>query len=318
MTPQAQRLADLLKSAMRTIAPLVEDPEVLHLSVSHTGQMWAERFGTGAEDTGIMVPQTETEAVIRLVASYCGAVVTRESPRLAAILPSGERFQAFVPPVVRAPAFELRKRPTRIFTLGQYVATGIMTEVQAEVIRRAIRERKNIAVAGGTSSGKTTLLNACLYELKDAQDHVITLEDVPELQIAAPHYLALFTVPGQITLTDLVADCLRCNPTRVIVGEVRGAEALDVLDVWNTGHPGGMMSLHANRGMALERLESLVRRAPLRVPLPHEEIKRLIAEAIDVLVDIERAPGAPGRRVTAVTACHGLQSNNSYHLEVLA
>lgn len=313
-----QRLAELLRSAMSPLVPLLEDPAVLHLSVSHTGAVWAERFGQGAQPTGIVMTTTQTEQVIRLVASQCGQVVTREQSRLAAVLPSGERFQGFVPPTVRAPAVEIRKRPSQIYTLEDYCEAQILTRSQATCLQEAIRARKNIVVAGGTGSGKTTLLNALLHELHDDAGHAVTLEDVPELQVSAPYYLALYTVPGQTTLTDLVRDSLRCNPARVIVGEVRGAEALDVLDVWNTGHPGGLLSVHADPGKTLRRLESLIRRAPLTVPLPQDELRTLIAEAVDLMVDITRVGGAPGRRVTAVTACHGVDAHGQYRSEVVA
>jgi type IV secretion system protein VirB11 len=314
----AQRLADLLQSAMNPLVPWLEDPTVLHLSVSHTGAVWVERFGQGAQPTGMTMTPVQTEQVIRLVASQCGHVVTREQSRLAAVLPSGERFQGFVPPTVRAPALEIRKRPTQIYTLDDYWQAEIMTQVQATYLREAIPKRQNVVVAGGTGSGKTTLLNASLHELRDDPGHIVTLEDVPELQVSAPYHLALYTVPGQTTLTQLVSDCLRCNPTRVIVGEVRGAEALDVLDVWNTGHPGGLLSLHADPGKALRRLESLIRRAPLTVPLPQEELRNLIGEAVDLIVDITRVVGAPGRRVQAITACHGVDTHGQYLLEVIA
>jgi type IV secretion system protein VirB11 len=302
---------------MSPLLPLLEDASVLHLSVSHTGAVWAERFGQGAQPTGITMTPAQTEQVIRLVASQCGHVVTREQSRLAAVLPSGERFQGFVPPTVHDPAFEIRKRPSQVYPLEAYVEADIVTEAQAVCLRDAVRARENIVVAGGTGSGKSTLLNALLHELRSYTGHVVTLEDVPELQVAAPYYLALYTVPGQTTLTNLVSDCLRCNPARVIVGEVRGSEALDVLDVWNTGHPGGMLSIHADPGKALRRLESLIRRAPLTVPLPQEELRELIADAVDVIVDIERVEGAPGRRVTGVTACHGIDERGRYVLEVL-
>jgi type IV secretion system protein TrbB len=312
-----QRLADLLHNAMSQLVPLLEDPAVLHISVSHTGAVWAERFGQGAQPTQITMTPAQTEQVIRLVASQGGHVVTCEQSRLATVLPSGERFQGFVPPTVRNPAFEIRKRPSQVYPLEAYVEADIVTESQAVRLRDAVQVRENIVVAGGTGSGKSTLLNALLHELRSYTGHVVTLEDVPELQVAAPYYLALYTVPGQTTLTDLVRDSLRCNPARVIVGEVRGGECLDVLDVWNTGHPGGMLSIHADPGKALRRLESLIRRAPLTVPLPQEELRELIADAVDVIVDIERVEGAPGRRVTGVTACHGIDERGRYVLELL-
>lgn len=318
MSSHEQRLADLLRSAMRSVVPFLDDPTVLHISVSPDGSIWVERFGHGAENAGVAAGPGEIEAAVRIVATQCGQVVTRDASRLAAVLPSGERFQGFLPPTVRQPACEIRKRPARIFTLDEYLEAGIMTGTQKAVIAAAVHERKNIVVAGSTGSGKTTLLNAILHELRGTSDHILTLEDVPELQVAAPYCLALYTTKGQTTLTHLVSDALRCNPTRIIVGEVRGAECLDVLDVWNTGHPGGLLSIHADPGKALRRMESLIRRAPLTVPLPQEELRELIADAVDIVVDIQRVNGAPGRRVTAVTACRGLNEHGRYDTEKIA
>ncbi len=312
-----QRLADLLRSAMSPLVPLLDDPQILHISVSHTGAIWAERFGCGAYDTQTRLTPAQAEQAIRLIATHVGQVATRQHSRLQAVLPSGERAQCFLPPTVPAPALEIRKRPARIYTLEEYVAAGIVTAPQAGVMRAAVRDRNNIVVAGGTGSGKTTLLNALLDLLRDEASHIVTVEDTAELQCAAPYYLALYTIPGVTTLTHLVSDALRCSPSRVIIGEVRGAEALDFLDLLNTGHPGGMLSLHADPGKALWRLESLIRRAPLTVPLPLEEMRRLIAEAIDVIIDIVRVPGAPGRLVHGITACRGLDAQGQYRIDPL-
>lgn len=313
-----QRLADLLRSAMSPLLPLLDDEEILHISVSHTGAVWAERFGQGSYNTQLHLTPGQAEQAIRLIATHVGQVATRDHSRLQAVLPSGERAQCFLPPTVLGPALEIRKRPARIYTLEEYIEAGIVTAAQADRMREAVRARHNIVVAGGTGSGKTTLLNALLDLLREDSSHIVTVEDTAELQCAAPYYLALYTIPGVTTLTHLVSDALRCSPSRVIIGEVRGAEALDFLDLLNTGHPGGMLSLHADPGKALRRLESLVRRAPLTVPLPLEEMRALIAEAIDLIIDIVRVPGAPGRLVHGLTACRGLDAQGHYLVEPLA
>jgi len=320
MMPHAvttHRLADLLRGAMSPLLPLLDDPGVLHISVSHTGAIWAERFGQDAYDTQTRLTPGQAEQAIRLIATHVGQVATREHSRLQAVLPSGERAQCFLPPTVAAPALEIRKHPARIYTLDEYVGAGIVTAGQAAVMRDAVRARKNIVVAGGTGSGKTTLLNALLDLLREETAHIVTLEDTAELQCAAPYYLALYTIPGVTTLTHLVSDALRCSPSRVIIGEVRGPEALDFLDVLNTGHPGGMLSIHADPGKALRRMEALRRRALLTMPLPMDEMRALIADVIHVMIDIVRVPGAPGRRVQGITACRGLDAHGQYVLEPL-
>jgi type IV secretion system protein VirB11 len=209
-----------------------------------------------------------------------------------------------------APCFSIRKPAETLYRLGDYVSARVMTSLQAEALKHAIRERKNIVVVGGTSSGKTTLLNALLAEIADEGDRVVILEDTRELQCAAPDCVALRTKPGVATLADLVRSTLRLRPDRIIVGEVRGPEALDMLKAWNTGHPGGLTTVHANcAASALLRLEQLVQEAVVTVP------RDLIVQAIDVVVFL----GGRGnnRRVETVAEVSGLDDAGSYVLKPL-
>ena len=201
------------------------------------------------------------------------------SPRVSAELPeSGERFEGLVPPVVAAPCFAIRRPAVAVFTLDDYVEAGIMSGAQAELLRAAVRERKNILVAGGTSTGKTTLVNALLAEVAKTGDRVVLIEDTRELQCAAPNLVALRTKDGAASLSDLVRSSLRLRPDRIPIGEVRGAEALDLLKAWGTGHPGGVGTLHAGSAIgALRRLEQLIQEAVVTVP------RALIAETIDLI-----------------------------------
>jgi type IV secretion system protein VirB11 len=204
------------------------------------------------------------------------------APILSAELPeTGERFLGVLPPVVRAPSFAIRKRALRILTLAHYVADGVMTEDQAAFLRLAVRERLNIVVAGGTSTGKTTLANALLDEIAETRDRVLILEDTVELQCRSDDHVSMRTEPGVSTMADLVRATLRLRPDRIVVGEVRGSEALDLLKAWGTGHPGGIATVHAGsaRG-ALTRLEQLVQEVSVTVP------RALIAEAVNVIVFI--------------------------------
>jgi len=210
-----------------------------------------------------------------------------------------------LPPVAPAPCFSIRKPAARLYTLLDYVADGIMAPVQADLLRRAVVDRRNILVAGGTSSGKTTLANALLAEMATLDERIIIIEDTRELQCAAPDTVALRTRPGIVSMTDLVRSTLRLRPDRIIVGEVRGAEALDMLKAWNTGHPGGIATVHANSAhAALYRLEQLVAEGVVTVP------RRLIAEAIDMVVFI-RGRGT-GRRIESVAEVAGLDSDGGY------
>jgi type IV secretion system protein VirB11 len=230
------------------------------------------------------------------------------SPRVSAELPeTGERFEGLIPPVVAAPTFAIRKPAVAIFTLRDYVAAGIMTAAQAEHLRSAIAQRRNILVAGGTSTGKTTLVNALLAEVANTSDRVVLIEDTRELQCKAPNLVALRTKDGVASLSDLVRSSLRLRPDRIPVGEVRGAEALDLLKAWGTGHPGGIGTIHAGSALgALRRLEQLVQEAVVTVP------RALIAETIN-LIAVLAGRGA-ARRLVELAVVEGLGPAGDYVL----
>jgi type IV secretion system protein VirB11 len=251
------------------------------------------------------------ERIIRLVASHVRVEVHAGNPVVSAELPprdegvAGERFEGILPPVSMAPCFTIRKPAARIYTLTDYVADRIMLPDQARILSRAVVDRSNLLIVGGTSSGKTTLANALLAEMAGLDERVIMLEDTRELQCAAPDCVALRTKPGVVSLADLVRSTLRFRPDRIIVGEVRGAEALDMLKAWNTGHPGGIATVHANSGRAaLYRLEQLIQEAVVTVP------RRLIAEAIDIIVFIQGRGLA--RRIESINEVTGLDADGDY------
>jgi P-type conjugative transfer ATPase TrbB len=231
-----------------------------------------------------------------------------DSPRVSAELPdTGERFEGLIPPVVASPAFAIRKPAVAIFTLRDYAATGIMSAAQAELLRHAVGQRLNVLVAGGTSTGKTTLVNALLAEVAKTPDRVVLIEDTRELQCKAPNLVALRTKDGVASLSDLVRSSLRLRPDRIPVGEVRGAEALDLLKAWGTGHPGGIGTIHAGSALgALRRLEQLVQEAVVTVP------RALIAETIN-LIAVLGGRGA-ARRLTELALVEGLGPAGDYLL----
>jgi type IV secretion system protein VirB11 len=248
------------------------------------------------------------ERIIRLVASHIRLEVHSGNPIVSAELPeTGERFEGLLPPVSAAPCFSIRKPAAKIYTLEDYVTDGLMAPHMADVLKQAVNDRRNIVIAGGTSSGKTTLANALLAEIATRDERVIILEDTRELQCAAPDCVNLRTKPGVANLAALVRSTLRLRPDRIIVGEVRGAEALDMLKSWNTGHPGGVATVHANSARAaLYRIEQLIQEAVVTVP------RRLIAEAIDLVVFIEGRGSA--RRVDTIEQMQGLDANGDYVL----
>jgi P-type conjugative transfer ATPase TrbB len=301
------RGARMLRTALGpAIAAFLEDPAIVEVMLNPDGRLWIDRLSTGLADTGERLSAADGERIVRLVAHHVGAEVHAGAPRVSAELPeTGERFEGLLPPVVAAPAFAIRKPAVAVFTLDDYAAAGIMTLAQAAVLRRAVAERRNILVAGGTSTGKTTLTNALLAEVAKTADRVVLIEDTRELQCQAPNLVALRTKDGVVSLSDLVRSSLRLRPDRIPIGEVRGAEALDLLKAWGTGHPGGIGTIHAGTGIgALRRLEQLIQEAVITVP------RALIAETINV-VAVLTGRGSE-RRLSELVEVTGLGQAGDY------
>ena len=264
VSPQAtslDRRIRMLRTAMGSeIAQALEDPDVVEIMLNPDGSLWIDRLSSGRAPMGISLSAADGERIIRLVAAHVRTEVHSGKPLLTAELPeTGERFEGALPPVAPGPAFALRKRAVGVIHLDDYVTDGILTEVQAAFLRQAVRDRLNILIAGGTSTGKTTLANALLAEIASTGDRVIILEDTVELQCAARDHVPLRTRAGVVSMAELVRSTLRLRPDRVIVGEVRGGEALDLLKAWGPGHPGGVATVHAGSAEgALFRLEQLI------------------------------------------------------------
>lgn len=297
----------MLRTAMGpAIAAALADPAVIEVMVNPDGVLRLDRLGEGRVETGEKLGASEVERIIRLVASHIRVEAHANNPIVSAELPdTAERFEGILPPVASAPCFSIRKPAIRIYTLDNYVEDRILSPVLADILKKAITERANLLIAGGTSSGKTTLANALLAEIAQLDERVILIEDTRELQCAARDCVALRTKAGIVTMADLVRSTLRLRPDRIIVGEVRGAEALDMLKAWNTGHPGGIATVHANSARAaLYRLEQLIQESVVTVP------RRLIAEAIDLVVFI-RGRGT-ARRIETIAQVTGLDADGDY------
>ncbi len=290
---QARRRSALSRALGPAIAEALEASDIVEALVNADGAVWFDRIGQGLEATSYTMSAFDREAAIRLLAHEAGQAIGQERPTLATILPdSAARVQAVLPPLVAAPILAIRKRPERIYALSDYVHDGVASCVQAEELAAAVLNARNIVVAGGTGSGKTTLLNALLAEASFKAARVLILEDTAELQCSSANAVQLLTkiTPPSMGMRDLVQMTLRLRPDRIVVGEVRDGAALEVMKAWNTGHPGGLLSLHANSAAdALARLEDLCIEAGHRAP------QRLIASAVDVVVFIARTP--QGRRI---------------------
>jgi len=304
----------MLRTALGpAVASFLEDPSVVEVMLNPDGRLWIDRLSTGLEDSGSKMSAADGERIVRLVAHHVSAEVHPGSPRVSAELPeTGERFEGLLPPIVAAPAFAIRKPAVAVFTLNDYAREGVMTVDQADSLRKAVADRKNILVVGGTSTGKTTLANALLAEIAHTADRVVLIEDTRELQCRAPNLVALRTKDGVVSLSDLVRSSLRLRPDRIPIGEVRGAEALDLLKAWGTGHPGGIATIHAGTAFgALRRLEQLIQEAVITVP------RALIAETIDVIAVLQGRGGE--RRLSELATVDGLDpSTGDYRVLSIA
>ncbi|MBV0888833.1 P-type conjugative transfer ATPase TrbB [Komagataeibacter oboediens] len=299
----------MLRTAMGpAIAGHLADPSTIEVMLNPDGRLWTDRLAGGMADTGEVLCAADAERIVRLVAHHAGMEVHSAAPRVSAELPGGERFEGLLPPIVTAPSFAIRKPAVAVFTLEDYVASNIMTQGQAVWLRKAVMARKNILVVGGTSTGKTTLVNALLAEVAKTGDRVVLIEDTRELQCMAANLVAMRTRDGVATLSALVRSALRLRPDRIPIGEVRGPEALDLLKAWGTGHPGGIGTLHAGSVLAaLYRLEQLIQEAVVTVPRP------MIADTIDVIAVLSGRGQA--RRLSELAEINGLDpETGTYHI----
>ncbi|WP_028755114.1 P-type conjugative transfer ATPase TrbB [Rhizobium leucaenae] len=289
------RLVSKLQNALGDhLCVALEDPSVVEIMLNPDGKLFIERLGHGMAAAGEM-QRAAAETVIGSVAHVLNSEVDDESPIVSGELPiGGHRFEGLLPPVVAGPSFTIRRRASRLIPLDDYVASKTMTAEQAKVIRSAVASKLNIVVAGGTGSGKTTLTNAILGEivLQTPDDRLVILEDTAEIQCAADNAVCLHT-SDTVDMSRLLKSTMRLRPDRIIVGEVRDGAALTLLKAWNTGHPGGIATVHSNTARsALQRLEQLTAEAS------QQPMQAVIGDAVDLIIFIERTPR--GRRVTEI------------------
>ena len=311
-TVKNRAIEKLRRDLGHLIIDALSDPKTVEVMLNADGKLWQERLGEPMRCIGD-ISNARAESIIKTIAGFHGKEVTRLKPMLEGELPlDGSRFAGQLPPVVYNPTFAIRKKAISVFTLSDYVQSDIMTSVQYDVIKNAVTNHRNILVIGGTGSGKTTLVNAIINEMVShaPEERVFIIEDTGEIQCTAENCVQYHTTID-VSMTELLKTTLRMRPDRILVGEVRGPEALDLLDAWNTGHEGGAATLHANNCLAgLHRLKSLITRnsaAP-------DEIEPLIGEAVHCVVHIVRTP--QGRKIEEIISVHGFK-NGHYQIEKL-
>lgn len=312
MIPQLRshpRLIRKLQEALGDqLCAALDDPSVVEIMLNPDGRLFVERLGHGMAATGEMT-RAAAEIVIGSVAHALNSEADDEQPIISGELPiGGHRFEGLLPPVVKAPTFTIRRRASRLIPLDDYVKARVMTERQADIIRNAVASRLNIVISGGTGSGKTTLANAIIAEISEAapDDRILILEDTAEIQCPAENVVALHT-SDTVDMARLLKSTMRLRPDRIVVGEVRDGAALTLLKAWNTGHPGGVATVHANTAeSALRRLEQLTAEAS------QQPMREVIGEAVNLIVSIERT--ARGRVLRDLLDVNGFV-NGRYQTE---
>lgn len=304
------RYLEMLRTAFgMEIMDWLNRDDVIEVMLNPDGCLWVETLAGGKENTGVVIAEENSENIIKLVAAYKNEVADAKVPMVATEIPfHGARFQGWLPPVVSKPTFAIRKRAIHVFTLDDYVVAKSITAKQKQVLIDAVQKRLNIVIVGGTGTGKTTFANALLRELKGTPDRLLVLEDLPELQVEVDDVVMMATSPT-VNMRELVKGSLRMRPDRIIIGEVRDGAALDLLKAWNTGHPGGLCTLHANSVESTPyRLEDLIQEVVVTVP------RNLILQAVDLVVYIER--DKKGQRKVKAIASLKDYVDNGYQLEL--
>ncbi len=297
-TPE-ERQFELLKTAFGPqLYAYLENPGIIEIMVNPDGSIVVEDEQCKTV-TDQRIPSEQAANIVRLVAALENRVVNEQQPEISGTLPqTGARFQGWLPPVVHQPTFAIRKYVQGSLTLYDYVERDLMSQSQADHLKQAVENKLNIVIAGGAGSGKTTLATAILRQLENKEDRVFILEDLPEIKLNITDQVVLRT-SASVTMRDLIRSCLRMRPDRIIIGEVRDGSALDLLKAWNTGHPGGLCTLHANNADSVySRLRDLVSEVVPSVP------QGLLTQTIDMIIELDGSKQLRGR-VTRLAEVRG-------------
>jgi len=304
-----ERRRTMLRSALGPmISAWLDEPRVVDVLLNPDGSLWVERLGQPRLPTGETLSPADAERIIRLVADHVGAEAHGRSPIVSAELPeTGERFEGLLPPVATAPMFAIRRRAAPDLALDDYIEAGVLNDDEAAFLDKAMRTRLNVVIAGDAKTGKTTLARTLLQIAAETGDRLVLLEDRREILLSHGNVVPLLAKDGVASLSDLVRSALRLSPDRIPVGEVRGREAIDLLDAWSTGHAGGVATIHAKSSVgALYRFEQLCLRTIANPP------RELIAETVDVVVLVVFRNGR--RRVEEIIEVGGLDERGGYRL----
>jgi len=311
-----QRIVRDIQDEILGLGPLenlLRDPSISDILVNGASQVYVERRGKLDQVPVYFDSNAHLMSIIERIVSRVGRRIDESSPMVDARLPDGSRVNAIIPPLaLDGPALSIRRFPAERLTIARLIELAALTRDMAQLIAAAVRGRLNILIAGGTGTGKTTLLN-CLSAEIPPSERIVTVEDSAELQLQQPHVVRLETRPpniegrGEVTQRDLVRNCLRMRPDRIILGEIRGAEALDMLQAMNTGHDGSLATIHANTPRdALTRLESMVAMTGLN--LTTGPVRSQIASALDLLLQLERQEDGR-RRLISIDELQGLEGD---------
>lgn len=304
-------LDTLLISMGEEVINLLNDKNVIEIYLNDNKKLWIDTLSEGRKFTGIEIDPQTSKNIIYLIANSVNAEVNEQNPTIDAELPTenGERFSGLLPPVVKNPSFAIRKKAIKIFSLEDYVKNGIMTEQQLEIIKNAAKNRENMLVVGGTSTGKTTLTNAIIKEISKYKDRLILIEDTQELQCETEDRLFLRST-DHVTIRKLLTQTLRLRPDRIIIGEIRDGAALNLIKAWNTGHPGGVCTLHANSSLeGLEQLESYISEVSM------QEQKKTISKTVNLVINIRKI--GLERKIYEILKLNGLDENGNYIYEYI-
>jgi type IV secretion system protein VirB11 len=303
-TAQHDRILEsLTRNLGAAFIEALSDPLTIEVMLNPNGVLFQERLGEAMKVIGSITPVYAMSA-LNTMATMLDTNITVNSPILEGELPiDGSRLAAWIPPIVSAPSFAIRKKASKVFSLDNYVSSTALPADFATRIKEAVSQKLNILIVGGTGTGKTTFTNAVIKEISTQfpDERIVIIQDTPEIQCEVENKV-FFNTSRNVSMTHLLKTTLRARPDRILVGEVRGPEALDLLDAWSTGHPGGVATLHADSAeKALRRLNSLVTRNPAHP----NDINALIAETVQMIVHIVKTP--EGRKIKSLMEIHGFE-----------